>query len=159
MRLMMLLILLWLGGCQPFVRLPLQTAWFEGRTVRYVTTEASDAGVARDMNINYAPRLRNAVPSYPKRPGVPTVLERVYVFPEAEQSRTVFASIPDPVGPESLDTNYSPLWLMVEVRWLDPTLVVPLTSEDAILAAEEGGMVSLKRTDVVVNCPILEVKN
>ena len=150
---------LFLGGCQSTVRLPLQTGWFEDRKVYYITTEASHLDVAREMNVNYAPRLAQEVPVYPKRPGQPTVLERVYGFPGSEQANPVFASIPEPVGPNSEDTNYSPLWLMYEVRWQLDAVPVLLTSEESILAAEEAGWVQVLRTNVVVNCPVLGTEN
>ncbi len=41
------------------VRLPLHKGRFNGRTVWYVITEASDFGLAHDLNVNYAPKLYN----------------------------------------------------------------------------------------------------
>jgi hypothetical protein len=156
MNKLILISLLWLAGCQTTVSLPVHEAWFEGKTVRYITTEVSDQKMAQQMNATYAPRLTNAVPNYPKPPGLRTVLERVYGFPGEEQ-RVVFASIPTPVGPTNDDTHYSPLWLMVEVRWQPGAEVRELQSEEAVLAAEEAGLVTLTRTNVVVNCPVIEV--
>lgn len=43
-----------------YVRLPLHRGEFEGRTVWYVLTEASDQGAADDLGLNYAPKLANA---------------------------------------------------------------------------------------------------
>lgn len=39
--------------------LPLHRGSFQGRTVWYVLTEASDEGAARDLNVNFAPKLAN----------------------------------------------------------------------------------------------------
>ena len=137
------------------ITLPLLLGWHEGKTVRYITTDVSDQAVAKAKNANYAPRLRDAVPKYPKPPQVKTVLERVYAFPNQEQTRSVFASVPEPLGYESQNSHYSPLWLMFVVTWKDPAKATELTSEEAILSAEDQGLVTIERTDIVLNCPVI----
>lgn len=146
-----------LAGCAsapPTVTLARQSGWHEGKQVYYITTDISEAGMANMMNANFAPRLADAVTAVPKPPGEKSVLERVYKF-TADAQDAVFASVPNPIGPTSRDTIYSPLWLVFWVTWkpgVEPQL---LTSEEAILAAEEAGKVELKRTDIVINCPIV----
>ncbi|MEJ6003310.1 DUF7482 domain-containing protein [Paucibacter soli] len=146
-----------LGCAQPsHLALPRQQAWFEDQQIDYITTDISDAAMARALGVNYAPRLADALPPEGAQAPGParTVLERVYKFMADEQA-SIFASVPRPVGPASLDTSYSPLWLLVEVRWqpgLKPRL---LTSEEALLAAEERGELTLRRSRIVVNCPVL----
>lgn len=137
------------------VSFPILRAWHEGKEVLYITTDVSDQAVAKAKNANYAPRLRNAIPQYPKPPQVKTVLERVYAFPNKEQAWSVFASAPEPLGYESQNTHYSPLWLMYVVVWKDPSKAKELTSEEAILTAEDQGLVTIKRTDIVLNCPVI----
>lgn len=134
--------------------LPMQQAWFEGETVFYVTTDVSDQAMAEKMGANYAPRLRDAIPNYPKPPRQKTVIERVYGFPNGEQ-RNVFPSAPTPVGSQSTDTAYSPIWLMYAVKWVDPESAFELTSEDAVLDADAKGLVNIERTNIVVNCPVV----
>lgn len=134
--------------------LPLQNAWFDNEVVYYVTTDVSDQAMAKQMGANYVPRLRDAIPSYPKPPRQKTVLERVYGFPNGEQ-RNVFPSAPTPVGYQSTDTAYSPLWLMYLVTWVQPERAYELKSEEALLDAEVKGLVKIERTDIVVNCPIV----
>ena len=136
--------------------LNLQTGWYNGFAVYYVTTDVSDAAMARKMGANYTPRLLDAIPSYPKPPHTKTILERVYIFPAAEQGN-VLASIPTPLGPDSVDLNYSPIWLLYSVNWLDKTKQTTLRSEEAILLAEEQGWLEINRTDVVVNCPVVSI--
>lgn len=41
------------------VTLPLHKGTYRGRTVWYILTDASDFGLAHDLNINYAPKLAN----------------------------------------------------------------------------------------------------
>lgn len=139
----------------PEYSLPMLSAWYNGQMVNYVTTDVSDANMAREMGANYAPRLRDAIPEYPKPPRQKTVLERVYGFPEGEQPNNVFGSAPSPVGYNSTDEQYSPVWHMYWVKWVDPNQAKVLTSEEAILDAEELGLVTIERTDIVVNCPIV----
>lgn len=136
------------------VQLPLQRAWFDGRIVFYVTTDASDAGAARDMKANFAPRLAEALPRGPQRPGQASALDKVYAVTNFAQPN-VFASAPDPIGPESRDGSYSPLWRMVKVSWVAGHHPRALISEEQVLAAAEAGQVKIETTDVVVNCPIV----
>ncbi|MCZ2722547.1 hypothetical protein O1D97_13250 [Marinomonas sp. 15G1-11] len=140
---------------QGYVSLPVFEAWFDDKIVFYVTTDISDRKMAKEMNANYVPRLRNTIPKYPKPPSVRTALERVYAFPNSHQTRNVFPSAPDPVGAENRDKQYSPLWLMYNVVWLDSSKAYTLKSEGAIYDAEEKGLVSIERTNIVVNCPVV----
>ena len=144
--------LLWLAGCASGpaeVRLPLHRAWVDGQQVEYVTTDISDAAMARQEGVNHVPRLALALGG----PGRPSATERVYKFINGEQI-TVFQSAPRPAGGANADTSYSPLWRMVLVRWQGPAAVRELRSEEQVLAAQERGEVSLEVTDIVVNCPV-----
>src|ERR1700745_1148003 len=47
------------------VRLPLYPGTANGKTVWYVLLDASDAGLARDLGVNYAPKLANIAVSDP----------------------------------------------------------------------------------------------
>ncbi|OZG75355.1 hypothetical protein BTA51_02945 [Hahella sp. CCB-MM4] len=153
-----------LSGCQSLgqynggketITLPLVQGWFEDQKVYYITTDVSDHDMAVKMNAVYAPRLRDALPSYPKPPGLKTAIERVYRFP-GTNFKSVFPSAPEPFGPQSENTHYSPLWLLYEVHWNPGTAPHQLTSEEAILEAEEQQLVTIHRTDIVVNCPIVQ---
>ncbi|WOD09120.1 hypothetical protein [Marinomonas sp. GJ51-6] len=41
------------------------------------------------------------------------------------------------------------------VVWDDPSKAYELTSEEAIFVAEDQGLVTITRTDVVLNCPVI----
>lgn len=139
----------WFDAGRSETVLPLSRAWFEGQTVEYIATDASDAAMAHMMGINYVPRLADTV----VRPGQRSVLERVYKFEPATQL-SVFQSAPRPAGAENTDRAYSPLWRVVWVRWLASGSRRELRSEEEVLAAEERGEVALDVTDIVVNCPV-----
>ncbi len=156
------LLALLLSGCvhhpvSDQVSLPLLKGWHDGQAMYYVTTDVSDKELAQKMGVNYAPRLADAVPTYPKPPRVKTILERVYAFPNGEQQNTVFASVPTPIGYKSDDINYSPIWLMYIVEWLQKDHVIELRSEGDIFEAEAKGWLKITRTDVVINCPVVSV--
>lgn len=139
----------------PRVSLPLQQAWVDGRLVDYVTTDTSDAAMARMMGVNHVPRLAQTLPR-PSASGLParSALERVYKFVDDVQIN-IFPSAPVPVGADNRDAAYSPLWLVVEVRWAAGRTPRLLTDEESVLAAAERGELSLRVTDIVVNCPVV----
>ncbi|MCP5207222.1 MAG: hypothetical protein H7A01_08490 [Hahellaceae bacterium] len=140
------------------ISLPVIGGWYEGTKVYYLTTDISDKELAAAMGANYVPRLEDAIPNYPKPPAVKTVLERVYVFPGKEQP-SILASAPQPIGPNSHDNQYSPLWLVYEVSWNQGADKKEITSEEPLLAAEEKGLLTITRTRKVVNCPIVVSEN
>ncbi len=135
--------------------LPTLPAWFEGRAVRYVVTDVSQAGTAGMMGANTASRLSDALPQGGTA-GARNALERVYKFPVSNQP-AVFPSIPAPLGPASVDKSYSPIWRVVEVRWNAGRVARELKSEEQILAATERGDTSLTVTSVIINCPVVWV--
>ena len=134
----------------PEITLPLKEAWFEGQIVHYVSTDISDPGIAKKQGINYVPALADTL-----KPGMP--VERAYKFPGDEQA-TVLPSIPRPVGGSNADATYSPLWVLVMVRWKPGATPRTLTSEEAVLAAEEKGEVELTRTRIVANWPVVRAR-
>lgn len=132
------------------ITLPLKEAWFEGQIVHYVSTDISDAAIARKQGINHVPALVETLKN-----GSP--VERAYKFPNDEQA-TVLPSIPRPVGGANADPTYSPLWVLVMVRWRPGVTPHTLTSEEAVLAAEEKGEVELTRTRIVANWPVVRAR-
>ena len=132
------------------VTLPLKEAWFEGEIVHYVSTDISDPGIAKKQGINYVPALAQTL-----KPGMP--VEKAYKFPGDEQA-TVLPSIPRPVGGANADATYSPLWVLVMVRWKPGVTPHTLKSEEAVLAAEEKGEVQLTPTKIVANWPVVRAR-
>lgn len=130
--------------------LKLQQAWVDGRKVEYVSTDISDLGAARQNGVNYVPRLADAIPA----DGRKALVERAYKFPKGEQI-SIFPSAPTPAGGANTDTNYSPLWRIVLVSWLEPERIRELKSEEELLAAQDRGEVTLRVTNIVANCPIV----
>ncbi|WP_051207689.1 DUF7482 domain-containing protein [Saccharospirillum impatiens] len=138
----------------PAITLPLVASWYNGKVYYYVTTDAWPRSMAIAKGANHTPRFQDALPPRPKPPGLKTVLERVYTFPGGEQIN-VIPSAPEPIGPASNNQPYSPVWQMVEVRWLRSEQQQELTSEAQLLDAEAAGWVELTVTDIVVNCAVV----
>jgi len=129
--------------------------WYDAEEVFYVTTDVSNADVARAKGANFAPRLADALPSAGTTlPGHATSVDKVYALTNYEQG-SVFASAPDPVGHLNRDLAYSPLWQMIKVTWIDGAIRRELKSDEDVLGAAEKGEVSLDVTRVVLNCPII----
>lgn len=137
------------------MNLPVLPGWYDGERVYYLVTDVSDAPMAAMMSANYVPRLANALPEQPG-PHPLAAYDRVYKFREDTQA-TVLPSIPLPLGAGNQDTAYSPLWHVYEVSWLGATPGAALQSADAVLQAQEQGLISVKPTGIIVNCPVVRV--
>lgn len=138
----------------PAITMPMFPGWFDGDIVYYITTDAWPRQVAIDMGANYTPRLRHSLPPRPKPPELDTVVERIYVFPGKEQP-SILPSSPEPLGADSRNEPYSPIWVLYEVTWLEPAQQRELTSEGALFDAQSRGWVEITPTDKVVNCAIV----
>ncbi len=127
---------------------PLTTGWYRGRISLYLSTDASDRSVARATHTNYAPKLANAIASNPSS------VDDIYQFTNFKQGN-VLPSTPRPAGPENDDPAYTPLWQLSLVTWKPGVSPRVLRSEDAILDARDRGLVSIRKTNVVINCPVV----
>ena len=107
------------------VELPVVSAWYAGHRVLYVQTEASDAGVAAQQQVNYVPGLANALDA------------------------------PTPARPGNTNANYSPLWQVSTVTWANPRVARTLHSGAEVLAAKAASWVTLNKTRIVVNCSVM----
>jgi hypothetical protein len=60
-------------------------------------------------------------------------------------------------GSQPGEVTYSPLWLETHVTWKSGASPVILTSDNQILALAKKGKLTVKKTNVVLNCPIVKV--
>ena len=135
-----------LAQAQPKVTLPLVQGYFNGESVYYVNTEASDAAVAATDGTTFVPKLAISI-------AVGATADLYHVTNFAQPN--VLDSVPYPLGPSNADPDYSPLWLIHLVTWAPGVTPVVLTSEAAVLAAQAAGKVTLQATSIVVNCPVV----
>jgi hypothetical protein len=132
----------------PRVVLPLVQCWYKGQVAYYIQTEASDAGLALQQDVNYVPLLANVLSA------TTTAVDDIYHVTNFTQGN-VIPSAPIPAGPGNTDPNYSPLWQVSLVTWSPGASPYVLKSEEDVLNAKAGGLVSVVKTSIVVNCPVI----
>jgi hypothetical protein len=130
------------------VELPLIQGWFKGKSILYLQTEASDPGLAASQQATYVARLANAVSA------VPAAVDDIYHVTNYTQANIV-PSAPLPEGPSNSNLDYTPLWQVSLVTWVNSAQAHLLTSEEDVLAAQSAGEVTIAKTTIVVNCPII----
>lgn len=128
------------------VQLPLVAAWYKGKSAYYIQTEASDQQVAKQQGVNFVPGLASAIGA--------GAVDDIYVVTNFNQAN-VIPSAPIPAGPDNNDTDYSPLWQVSTVTWNQDQTPHTLKSEKKVLAAEAAGLVTITKTNIVVNCPVI----
>lgn len=136
---------------KPRVSLPMNICWYKGKKNLYIITDTSDKGLAGQMGVNYVPGLANAV-NAPQ-----PVLDDIYAVTNStsKDQYNIVPSQPTPVGPNNADPAYSPLWQLTLVTWKDGVTQKTLKSEEEVKGAASKGLVTLNKTLIVINCPIL----
>lgn len=143
----------------PYVRLPVIDAWHEGEKVWFVHTEVSDQAMAKrltemvDYPTIHVPRLgqvdpRKACKLYVFKNGVPRRDARPWGGGPFHFQIDVVDSVPG-------DPDYTPLRSPRLVTWDEGAAPRVLKSEEEVLAAERAGELTVERTDVIVNAPIV----
>jgi hypothetical protein len=130
----------------PSVILPLVHCWYKGKVAYYIQTEASDLTLAEQQHVNYVPRLSNAISA--------GAVDDIYAVTNFTQGN-VIPSAPIPAGPGNTDPNYTPLWQVSTVTWNSGTTPHTLKSEEEVLSARDQGLVTVVKTNIVVNCPVI----
>ena len=135
----------------PKVVLPLVICWHDGKKDLYIQTEASDPTIAAAQEVNYVPRLSNAIDA-PNG-----AVDDIYVFTNSTQTDqyNILPSEPKPVGPNNRDPDYTPIWQVSKVTWKDGVHQRTIKSETEVLDAEAKGFVIIEKTRAVVNCPVI----
>jgi len=127
------------------LQLPGIPGWYDGQPALYASTDTSDLEAAKANHLNYAPALSNAANT--------KAVDDIYTVTNFTQSNIV-PSAPVPAGPGNKNTAYSPLWQLSEVTWTVGTRTV-LKSEQDVLEAKAKGLVTVTKTNIVINCPII----
>jgi len=131
----------------PKVILPAIPGWYDGKMVTYIQADASDRSVAAAQGVNYVPQLEYAIAA--------GAVDDIYVVTNFNQAN-VIPSAPIPAGSGNLNSPpYTPLWQVNLVTWNSGTTPYTLTSEAAVLAANSAGLLTIVKTDIVVNCPVI----
>jgi hypothetical protein len=128
------------------VRLPLYPGTAHGQKVWYVLLDASDAGLAHDLGVNYAPKLANIAIS----------------DPAAVQTVTLGSPTPqqNPFGPAAVNFAGAPNFSPTRIATPGPT-GFPLAKFQPGSVAGPGysPFIKFAGSDVVYNAPIVAVGN
>ncbi len=134
------------------VGIPPIRGYMEGKEIRFIHTEASDAKVAELLtDMMGSPVL--VVPSLAQAPSA--TLSNVYVFTNGIRGEGPFSFQPDVFDNPPGTADYSPLRALNLVTWKEEQLARKLKSAADVEGAMEKGEVTIKQPDVVVNMPML----
>jgi hypothetical protein len=117
--------------------------YYDGHKDTYLNTDVSDQAEAKSMHINYSQALK-AVP-LGTTPAMYMVVGR-----SAANQLAVFGSEPG-------ESNYSPIWQEVFVRWKTSATPVLLVKDDQIKDLAKKGKLTLQMSGIRLNCPIVKV--
>src|SRR5215831_11116466 len=134
------------------VTIPLTRGYVNGFEVFYISTEASDKGLADHLTnfihsrVSFAPALKNAPPQS---------LANIYVFQNGIKCSGPLGFQPNVADSQPGDPGYSPLWRINNVGWKQGVSPKELKSETDILSAQKNGELTISSSDAIVNCPFV----
>ena len=136
--------------------LPLVRGFADGNEVFYITTEVSDEKLA-----NYLTNLTNSRVVYtPALKYAPAQsLANIYEFTNGIKGSGPEGFQPNIADSQPGDNNYSPLWKVNLVTWNNGTTPRELTSEEDIVNAVKNKELTIKPTEIIVNCPFVQWKD
>ncbi|BCM26039.1 DUF7482 domain-containing protein [Methyloradius palustris] len=141
-----------------YVALPIFPGWVDKHLIHYITTDVNDQAVAKEIGVNYVSRFNEVLPAAGRMPSTHNAVERIYAVTNFKQAK-VLPSAPYPIGGNSSDTAYSPIWRMYNVTWVEGTSPYELQSEEEILQAEDKKLVKILATSLIVNCAVIDDKS
>lgn len=149
------------------VTLLLSHGFAEGRRVVYISTEASDAGVAALERAIHVPQLGAGeadiallvVPNGPSEQGLQQFLRHGRAEAEATLANAAQLGSPHniltafPMGRTA--TGYSPLWSVTKVEWPDRPGAPQRHQAEIYRLSSAKQIGPLQPTGIVVNCPVI----
>lgn len=136
-------------------RFPPVAAYYDGEQVFFAHTETSDREIS-DMLTGMMDSPVITVPELARTPDA--ALGPVYVFTNGvwpDGPRGPLGFQPDVFDTAPGEPAYTPLRRLVQLTWTEDAQQRLLTSSAEIEQAVDAGELSMKRTDVVVNAPLL----
>jgi hypothetical protein len=135
------------------VTLPLTKGYVNGFEVFYISTEASDKGLANHLTnvthsrVSYTPALGNVPPQS---------LGNIYVFANGIKGLGPLGFQANVADSQPGDSGYSPLWRINNVEWKQGVSPREIKSEADILSAQKNGELTVTPSNKVVNCPFVQ---
>jgi len=129
-----------MGSMGPMTTLALLTGYYDNHAVLFLATDSSDKNDAMSHHINYSASLSMSLSS----------ADQIYLVTNGKDAGRgpVFSSEPG-------ESDYTPLWQEVRVTWKDPSKAVALGQDTQITDLAKKGMLTLTKTGIVLNCPII----
>ena len=121
----------------------IEFSYYDSHFDAYIETDISNARLAQKEGINYSLVLGEE-----KAHTLPAQFE--VRGPAAAGQLTVFGSEPG-------EDSYTPLWDLEYIRWMPGTTPVLITVDDQVDRLEAHGKISVRRTPIVTNAPIIGV--
>ena len=136
--------------------LPLVRGFADGNQIFYITTEVSDEKLA-----SYLSNLTNSRVVYtPALKYTPAQsFANIYEFTNGIKGSGPEGFQPNVADSQPGDNNYSPLWKVNLVTWNNGTTPRELTSEEDIVNAIKNKELTIKPTNIIVNCPFVQWKD
>jgi hypothetical protein len=141
------------------ILMPLVEGYYNGTKVYFIHTETSEK-IMSDMMTNminfptlYVPQLLSVIPE--------ENMSKVYVFTNGITGSGPYGGGPFMFQIDVFDSipiqkdKYSQYRVPYLVRWNENATARVLTSEEAILQAEKNGELTVQRSEVVINAPII----
>ncbi len=129
-----------MGSMGPMTTLALLTGYYDNHPVLFLATDSSDKNDAMSHHINDSANLAKALSS----------ADEIYLVTNGKDAGhgPVFSSQPG-------ESDYTPLWQEVQVTWKDPSKAVALGQDTQITDLAQKGLLTLTKTGIVLNCPII----
>jgi hypothetical protein len=115
--------------------------YYDGHKDTYLSTDTSSKADAKAMHINYSAAI-----------GAVHGLPSIYLVEGAHAAQQIAV-----FGSEPGESDYSPLWQEVIVRFKAGAKPVLLTSDNQINSLAKKGKLTSKASSTVLNCPIIKV--
>ncbi|MEX2211911.1 MAG: response regulator transcription factor [Gaiellaceae bacterium] len=131
---------------------PLIGGFAHGKAVNYLLTDVS----ARKDAVALSKATGYPVTFVPQLARVPdAALAKLYLFTNGVKGPNPFGFQANVLDSVPGDRGYSPLWRVYTVTWKSPSAARLLKSEGQVLAAQKAGRLTLKRTGLVNNSPVV----
>ncbi len=125
----------------------------DGRTLYYIVTDATPSGPAKMMGVINAPTLASTLAS--------SSAIDLFQFKNGIAGSGPLGFQPGIAAGAPGDENYSPLWRIFMIKWIDPENAVVLETMDDISYYQQQGLIEIgmarpMSSDHIVNCPFID---
>jgi hypothetical protein len=129
-------------GPMRHLSVPAFQGYYDGHKDTFLSTDISSADEAKAEHVNYSRKLGASAKTS----------EEIYLVTgrTAPGQLAVFSAEPG-------EPTYTPLWHEEFVTWKQSVRPQLLVRDDQITKLEKQGMLSVRETSVVLNCPIVKV--